>query len=145
MKKRECPAKNDSGFSFIELLVTVTVLSVVVLPLITLLVGGYATMVMAGRQTVAANLCREQIENIKAEGYNEYYSLVEEEPDGVYRLTEDPVPGFSFFRRETAVWLEIEEPDPGFLINVLVIRVKVSWMHREAERSVEVYSKLAHR
>lgn len=147
MLKKQNRFKNESGYSFIELMVAITVLAVVVMPLLSVLVGGYAVMVSAGRQTVAANLCRDKIEEVKAGGFGYYDSLLDE--GGQYWEEENPVSGFSHFRRETSIVKETRVLSSGqegdFTVNLLVIKVTVYWFHEAVAHSVSLVSELAQR
>lgn len=139
---------NEGGNTFIELMVAITILAVVSIPVLGLLVSGYTAMVMAGRRTVATNLARECVEEIKARGFD-YYEENHASGGGIiYLETEDPVENFNIFRREVEVREEEIIPDeynPDFALRLLRINVEVFWEHRDTERSVTLESELTRR
>lgn len=151
MIKSEKFLKTESGYSFIEVLMAITILGIVVVPMLSLFVGGYALMVNSGRKTIAANLCREMIEQVKANGYDYYMNEIDPEGDlekdpedgAAVLLSENPVEGFEFFQRETLV--EIRTSDVRSDARYFLIRVVVTWDDRGVERSVEMESILARR
>lgn len=137
-------AFREDGFTFTELLVAITILALVAIPVLTLLVNGYTYTVMAGRQTIAANLCRDKIEELKAEGFSNYALLVRASPDGTYRITsaEDPLPeGYELYRRETII--EEKSSQSGIAASYLRVKVTVYWTEQVGERSVEMETNLA--
>jgi prepilin-type N-terminal cleavage/methylation domain-containing protein len=79
-------AIQEEGFTFTELLVAITILALVSIPVLSMLLNGYSYTVMAGRQTVAANLCRDKIEELKSEGFSKYDLLIRDKPDGRYQI-----------------------------------------------------------
>lgn len=140
--------KNEGGYTFVELIVSITILAIVTVPILSLFTSGYAVMVSAGRQTIAANLCRDKVEAVKANGYDYYMQYFEQHEANLYLEEENPVAGFPFYRRVTRVWEEIVLPDPlntVFQVSLLKITAQVFWEHQDRERSVKVESELAKR
>lgn len=142
-------AIQEEGFTFTELLVAITILALVSIPVLSMLLNGYSYTVMAGRQTVAANLCRDKIEELKSEGFSKYDLLIRDKPDGRYRIpsAEDPLPeGYELYRRETVI--ERRESIKGSSASALEadylrVRVTVYWTERGGENSVEMETSLA--
>ncbi len=123
----------ENGFTFVELLVAVTIVAVVSVPLLSLFICGYATTVTAGRQTVAVNLCRDRIEEIKG-GSCAWYNQFNGEESPIVLFEETPVPDFDLFCRRTEI---LSEELPGFPgITMARIIVTVSWRQGEVERSI---------
>ncbi len=150
MRKQILLVKRENGYSFIELVMAVTVLAVVVIPLLSLLVSAYAAMVMSGSQTVAVNLCREKIEAIKANGYSHYAALMdgedpEAEPYHEYLYEREPVPGFPQYSWEARITRYTKNLGGDFEVELMEIRVTVYWTRQDAERSVTMESELAPR
>jgi len=140
--------KNEGGYTFVELIVSITILAIVTVPILSLFVSGYTVLASAGRQTIAANLCREKIEAVKVNGYDFYMQYFEQHGANLYREAENPVEGFPVFRRVTRVWEENVLPDPltpDFQISLLKIIVQVFWEHQGAERAVQMETNLARR
>ena len=143
MKKAVFPG--SKGYTFIELLVSVTILGFVVAPCLALFTGSFASIVSAGRQSSAANLCREKIEIIKALGYDEAFSLYEA-AEGLPHF-EAEIPGRPWFRRSTTinqVTICTDGP-PHYSFELLQIEVTVFWTVYQYERSEKVVSYLADR
>jgi len=124
--------------------VAITILALVSIPVLSMLLNGYSYTVMAGRQTVAANLCRDKIEELKSEGFSKYDLLIRDKPDGRYQIpsAEDPLPeGYELYRRETVI--ERRESikgssSSGLEADYLRVRVTVYWTERGGENSVEM-------
>ena len=140
------PLRSERGYTFIELLVAITMLAIVFIPVAALLTTGYAGMVRAGRRTAAANLCREKIEEVKANGYSYYRDLINAAPDGIYVEIESSPGGFNYFRRETMMQrLELALEGENVSAPVINITVQVRWQEFETERSVKMESSLTRR
>lgn len=120
--------KDEKGHTFIEILASVTILAVVALPLLTLFLSGMSAASNAGKQTVAVNLCREKIEELKADGYERTYNLYVEEE--LSPRLEEQVEGYALFSRKTEVWpetVDFMEGDPELQPDFLRIKVTVFW------------------
>lgn len=138
--------RGERGYTFVELLVAITMLAIVFIPVAALLTTGYAGMVRAGRRTAAANLCREKIEEVKANGYSYYRDLINAAPDGIYVEIESSPGGFNYFRRETMMQrLELALEGENVSAPVINITVQVRWQEFETERSVKMESSLTRR
>jgi prepilin-type N-terminal cleavage/methylation domain-containing protein len=135
--------RSERGYTFIELLVAITVLALVFVPLAALFTGGYMGMVRAGRRTAASNLCREKIEEIKANGYSYYLGQISTSANGVIVEIEDTVGEKNLFKRETT--LECVKMQNLLDLEVITISVKVSWKELEIVRSVKMESYLSSR
>jgi len=127
--------KCTCGYTFVELLLAITILGIVVSPFIALFSGSYSAINNAGRHTAAVNLCRDRLESLKSSGFDSVYELYLT-GDG-NAVIENDLPGHSGFRRSTFI-----QPYPvENLINtndnnssepdLLLIEVTVSWPFRE--------------
>ena len=142
-------AIQEEGFTFTELLVAITILALVSIPVLSMLLNGYSYTVMAGRQTVAANLCRDKIEDFKAKGYSGCINLFKNSAGLIHEIpsAEDPLPeGYELYRRETVI--ERRESIKGSSSSALEaeylrVRVTVYWTERGGENSVEMETSLA--
>lgn len=127
--------KCSCGYTFVELLLAITILGIVVSPFIALFSGSYLAINNAGRHTVAANLCRDRLESLKSSGFDSVYELYINSDGNA--VIENDLLGHSGFRRSTLI-----QPYPvEHLINsndnnlpeteLLLIEVTVSWSFRE--------------
>ncbi len=124
------------GYTFIELMVAITILGFLIAPLLGLFTGSFSSITAAGNKTAAVNLGREKMESLKAGGYEfvyDYYVSRETSP-----FTEENIPAWPRYRRTTEVAplkLDQEEFPPG--AELVHIKITVYWTDRGAE-SVEV-------
>ncbi|MEW5785664.1 MAG: prepilin-type N-terminal cleavage/methylation domain-containing protein [Bacillota bacterium] len=133
-----------AGYTLIELLIAVTILALVVSPLLGLLAAGFSAINLAGQQTSAVNLCRAALESTKALGYTAVYNLYVRE--GRSPLEDNAIPGFPQFRRLTVVKpVSLEAGGAPLAIELLLIRITVSWTGKGMERSTILESYLAER
>lgn len=114
------------GFLLIELIVAIAVLAVMAGPVFGLFVTSLQNGTLAEMQTVAANLAREKMEEVKSRGYCCAESCVEEN-----------VSGFSQFFRSVEVYL----PDvpPGVELKEIVVTVSWCWQGSLAEVTLVSY------
>ncbi len=117
----------EDGFTFTELLVSVTVLALIAVPVLAMLMHSYGYTVSAGRRTVAVNLCRERLEELRAAGSSRCLALFEE---GRHRCEiageGDPLPEvFAPYRRETVLEKKRVTPAPGSEAEYLRVTVAV--------------------
>lgn len=141
---RKTILNSEAGYTFIELLIAVTILALVVAPLLGLLVTGFSAINLAGRQTTAVNLCRAALESTKGLGYAAAYDLYVRE--GRSPLEEDAVAGFPHFRRLTEVEpVFLASGDAPLDLDLLLIRITVSSSGIGAGHSTTLESYLAER
>lgn len=132
------------GYTFIELLIAVTILALITAPLLTFFAAGFTAIRSAGEQTTAVNLGRAAMESVKAKGYTaafEYYVSAGRSP-----LNASLSHGSGNFRLVTEV--RPLSPETGPFLNsleLLYIRISVLWPGRDVERSVILESYLAPR
>lgn len=135
-----------AGLTFIDLLVTITVMAIVTLPLLHLFMANCAAIVRAGHKTAAVNLCREKIEVIKSRGYNYYLDSINGSPGGVYMEIEEPPGDEDPYRRKTRLQLvELSLESEEAVIHVIAINVQVMWQELKTEHAVEMESYLTRR
>lgn len=136
--------KRGEGYTFIELLLAVTILAMITAPLLGLLATGFTAVHLAGQQTAAVNLGRAAMESVKSLGYAaayDFYILQAHSP-----LIEGALTGAPQFRRVTEV-LRLP-PEAGAALQgleLLHIRITVYWTGKGAERSAVLESYLAPR
>jgi prepilin-type N-terminal cleavage/methylation domain-containing protein len=126
---------NKSGYTFIELLVAIAILGLVVTPLLTLFTTGYFLISNARQQTIALNLCRSKLEEVKSPGYYSTQDL-QFNAFGSPIIEFDPE-GFSGYRRETffsAYALPTDSNDPP-LLELVQVDVAVFWPVQSGEQS----------
>ncbi|HOL17297.1 MAG TPA: hypothetical protein PLY40_03305 [Bacillota bacterium] len=135
--------KRGEGYTFIELLLAVTILAFITAPLLGLLATACIAIRSAGDQTTAVNLGRAAMEAVKAAGFDaayETYIIGGQSP-----LIEESLPEDPRMRREIAVTLA---PSPSGMLQdpeLLQIRVAVSWPARGTEQVVVLESYLCRR
>jgi len=123
------------GYTFVELLLAITILGIVASPLIALFSGSYLAINNAGNHTVASNLCRDRIESLKSSGYSSLYQLYISNNGNA--VTEDNLPDHPGFQRTTLFSLYPLEITPetseseGQTVELLSLEVTVSWTSRE--------------
>lgn len=136
--------QRSDGYTFVELLLTITILALFTAPLLGLLGTGFAAINSAGQQTAAVNLCRASLESAKSLGYAAVYNFyILEARSPVIEAT---LPGAPHLKRVTEV--TTLPPDAGAALQgleLLQIRVTVYWTGKGAERSAALESYLAPR
>ena len=135
----------DSGFTFIELLVGIALLSIIAVPLVTYFSNSYAGTVRAGRRTVAINLCRKKIEAIKVQGCAYCLECIADSPNGIDIEIEELSRDNYLFRRETKLQRILLGKGEAETAMLILITVQVRWQETGRERSVETESYLAER
>jgi len=85
------------GFSLIEVLIVVVILSLVALGIMALLPNGYKQVTSAGRISVLNHLGYQQIDKLKSEGYSHGDLLAGDHPTVIAdrRLTDSDLKGYS--------------------------------------------------
>jgi prepilin-type N-terminal cleavage/methylation domain-containing protein len=127
--------RNSSGYTFIELLIAITILGLVIPPFLALFSSSYKAISGSSRQTEAVNLCHERIESVKSTGCTLQGNLCISELQPVY--SEDEIPGYPGLRRETSIQpfnfacANHSFPEPC----LFVVEVTVYWNHLNNERS----------
>lgn len=137
------PFKSSAGYTFIELLIAITILALLIAPLLALFATGFNAINLAGQQTTAVNLCRAGIESLKSRDYEAVY---DDYLAGGPVLEDGPVEGSPHFRRKMEVepvtlYAGPASPD----LELLQLKVTVSWTARERERSFSAETYLAPR
>ncbi len=139
-----CVLRSNGGYTFIELLIAISILGLVVAPFLALFSGSYLAINSAGRQSAAINLCREQMEAVKALGCSTVRTTYLEENASSNSL-EETIPNFSGFRRTTSVEAFIFScaNEPSLELELLLIEVTVLWNERHSEKSETLASFLS--
>ena len=131
------------GYTFVELLVAVSILAVVTTPFLTLFSGSYLSINNSGRKSAAVNLCRQQVEALKSSGCATIHDNYLGDVDSSAQI-EETIPGFNGFSRITSI-------EPFFLpcplqhghgYELLKIEVTVTWEQRGNEQSETIVSLL---
>jgi prepilin-type N-terminal cleavage/methylation domain-containing protein len=137
--------RESGGYTFIELLIAITILGFVITPFLGLFSFSFSSIARAGHQSAALNLCRDKLETLKAEGFDTLYTDFITSAGNP--LLETDLPTMPGYRRVTEVTpIEInalpamEEP-----IELLLITVTVYWTANNQEYSETVESYLGKR
>jgi prepilin-type N-terminal cleavage/methylation domain-containing protein len=130
------------GYTFIELLIAVAILGIVITPIFTLFSVSSLSISNSGNHTLAANLCRNQIESLKASGYDTVLELCDNA--GSAYLVEENLPDYPAFSRTTVIqtytadFLQNMESDLKDSPLLLLIKVTVNWPVRGSLHSETV-------
>lgn len=130
------------GYTFIELLIAVAILGIVITPIFTLFSVSSLSISNSGNHTLAANLCRNQIESLKASGYDTVLELCDNA--GNAYLVEENLPDYPAFCRTTVIQtytadsLQNMESDLRDSPLLLLIEVTVNWPVRGSLHSETV-------
>jgi prepilin-type N-terminal cleavage/methylation domain-containing protein len=131
----------SGGYTFIELLIAITILGFVITPFIGLFSFSFSSIARAGHQSAAVNLCRVKLETLKAEGYDNVYAGFITAANNP--LLETDLPAMPGYRRVTEVspveinsFPVMEEP-----VELLQVAVSVYWTtnNKEYSETVESY------
>ncbi|MEW6308461.1 MAG: type II secretion system protein [Bacillota bacterium] len=114
----------ERGLTLIEVLVSVAILGLLVMPVFELFRAGMAGDALARTSTVATALCQEKLEALRHSGYT-----------AIQAEAAAPVPGFTAYTREVLV----TSPETG-LKQVTVI---VTWTIMKLTRSVRLTTLVA--
>ena len=128
--------RSNRGYTLIELLITISILAVLIVPFITLFTTSHLSIANSGRQSKAVNLCRGQAEMLRSAGYE--FLLQEYIPAGgsTAIIVEDALPGNEMFTRITRIEpLKIDfAGDEPFAIELLKIEIEVTWEVKGVEQ-----------
>ena len=137
--------RSNCGYTFIELLVAITILGLMIPPVFGLFTNSYLAITSAGQQTAAINLCLEKMESVKSAGYDDLKKnyISSDSP----LLNEEKVPGWPQFRRETKVTFasKVAGADNMLPPELLQVQVTVYWTIRDKEHSETLKSYLSKR
>lgn len=131
----------DSGYTFVEILVALTILGIVIVPFLGFFSSSFAAITNSGNQTRAINLCRDKIENLKAEEFSSVYSFFITEDNNP--LVENEIEHHPGMQR--SAFLEIisieTEPETNLASEVLQVTVTVTWSSagRDYSESLQAY------
>jgi len=128
--------RKEEGLTLAELLVTVALLGVLMIPVFNLLLSGSSYLDRAGSRTEAVNLAREKMEEIKAGAPGQGGFPEVEELEGYRRETKVSSPREKEVTRESGGVL---------LLTLREVEVEVFWEEENRERSLKMESFLAER
>lgn len=135
----------SDGYSFIELLVAITILGFVIAPLLGLFTGSFQAIASAGRETTALYLGQEKLESLKAKGFDfvyQHYAVSENSP-----FLEEDLPHHDGIKRITEVkTLKPPGTEEGCISSgLLKLEITVSYMLRGREQELVLSSYLSER
>ncbi len=117
-------AQNQRGFTLIEIMVAVTLLSVGLLGMAGLTVGIMRSNSLSNQVTTATALAQAKMEDIKRVGYS---GVAEGKSTDDY----NDISGYPLYKRVTDV--DVESPDPG----MKTVTITVSWDSDASSITVE--------
>lgn len=120
--------QGSSGYTFIELLIALTILGLIITPILMMFSGSFLAINNAGRHSAAINLCRQQMEYIRALGYEPALLLYSSDnKNNSHR--ENNISGFPEFERITTVkpFNLCCSNNPDLEIELILIEITVSW------------------
>ncbi len=137
--------RGNCGYTFIELLVAITILGLMIPPVFGLFTNSFFAITSAGQQTAAVNLSLEKLESVKAAGYDDVKKRYISSDSPL--LNEENVPGWPQFRRETRVTFASEVAGTDHMLppELLQVQVTVYWTIRNKEHSETLTSYLSKR
>ena len=130
------------GYTFIELLIAVFILGIIITPMFTLFSVSSLSISNSGNHTLAANLCRNQLESLKAAGHESVIGLCNSYGNAL--IEEESLHGYPAFSRITRIQaytpntLPAGEDDSTETPLLLLIEVTVSWFVQDKEYSETV-------
>jgi prepilin-type N-terminal cleavage/methylation domain-containing protein len=135
----------SGGYTFIELLIAITILGFVITPFLGLFSFSFSSIARAGHQSAAINLCRDKMETLKAQGYeNVYAGFITTANNPLFEADLPTMPDYRRVTEVTAIEIDdhpaLEEP-----IELLLIAVTVYWTTNNQEYSETVESYLGKR
>lgn len=127
--------RNNSGYTFIELLIALTILGLLITPILMMFSGSFLSIKNAGNQSAAVTLCRQQMEKVKALGYHsalELYSIESTDSNTLEKNIKD----FPGFKRATTVrpYILSCTNDSDLEVELLLIEITVTWNDGKKER-----------
>ena len=138
--------RSNSGYTYIELLIALTILGLMISPILMMFSGSYLAIKNAGNHSAAVNLCRQQMETVKSLGYNAALDLYTTEKENSHNR-EDNIEGFKGFRRTTTAspFIISCTNNPDLEFELLLIEIEVAWNEGENERKESLKSLLSDR
>ncbi len=138
--------RSNSGYTFIELLIALTILGLLVSPILMMFSGSLQAIDNAGSHSVAINLCRQQMEYIKALGYESALQLYASD-NGTSNHWDNNIDGFPGFKRATSVkpFLFSCTNTSTLEVELLLIEITVTWEERGALKEERLQGLLSSR
>lgn len=138
--------RSSGGYTFIELLIAIAILGMIVSPFLMMFTGSYLSINSSGNQSIAINLCRQQVEKIKALGYDSALSNYSADKVNINTLEEN-IDGFPGFKRLTIVkpYIFTCTNNPELDVELLLIEVSVTWKEGKSERQEILKTLLSNR
>ncbi len=123
--------RSNSGYTFIELLIALTILGLIVTPILMMFSGSLQAINSAGSHSAAINLCRQQMEYVKALGYQSALQLYADESE-IDNPRENNIDGFPGFKRVTSVKpFAVSCTNTSALeVELVLIEITVTWEER---------------
>lgn len=118
----------------------------IVSPFLMMFTGSYLSINSSGDQSIAINLCRQQVEKIKALGYDSALSNYSADKVNINTLEEN-IDGFPGFKRLTIVkpYIFTCTNNPELDVELLLIEVSVTWKESKSERQEILKTLLSNR
>lgn len=146
-------SRNDSGFTLLEILIAITILSVALIGMAGLLTTNVKSISRGKYQLIGLNLAQEKLEDLKMVATTNFAAaevtptLPESDPIGRTGWEDREIGGdagalvnFTGFTRETYI---IDKPDANGIVNLKDIAVVVEWTDVSGNHDVMVRTSIA--
>lgn len=144
-------SRRNAGLSLVEILVAVTIFSLLIIPVITMFNQTSRAGMRTKEQMMAANLAQEKIEEYRSIGFAKLQKKLDAlRENGLiyYDKSEAPVPGFQEFSRQTIVsyFPEMNPPATNAMaFKRIKVTVEVTWKpgRMDLDKSYKLFTILA--
>lgn len=120
--------KDESGYSLVEVIVSILLLSVAIIPMVTMFDAGLRTAVLGGNYDKGRTLANTKLEEVKALTYSEVESKY---PPSGSPHTPASVDGFTFEVTTRYLNADLAGPQTSPSTPYMSIRVNVKWQNGE--------------
>jgi len=125
----------EEGFSLLEVVAAVAILSAVIIPVFSMFVGGKLSVFSGRHETEAVILAQEQMEELKGRGYGQLRMLMA----GQERIETEDTSG-PYARKVVLEVLPLEKITDCEGGEVIFIQITVSWSDGRGDRSITLSS-----
>jgi type IV pilus modification protein PilV len=114
--------QEQAGFTLVELLVAILILSIGIIGMMALLPRGYSQIGNAGRLSIMNHLGQQKLDELKTLGYTDFNLIAGIHPTTVERVTYFDSNGTNVYQDYTIRW-EVRENQPSSNIKTIIVEV----------------------